>query len=307
MEEVEVVIAGGGVAGCAAAAEAARLGARVVLVSGESAFGALATIDEIEGVPGLAGVSGYELCPTLLQEAEQEGVEVRVGAVRALRAEAAGLVVEGDPGGLRASAVIAATGCAPIEPAWPSAAGLLGRGISYCASCDGPIFRGAPVAVVGGGDSGLQEALALLAQGTRPSVFEQRQVLPAADHLQRRVRAAHRIGIRVGARVVDVLGQGHVRAVVVEDVETRTCNETEVAGVFVYAGRTPETAWLGALDVLDEQGRIRVDARLGTEVPGLFAAGDVRAGSPMRAASALGDGITAAHAALEYLGGAGRR
>src|SRR5262249_20120647 len=153
--------------------------------------------------------------------------------------------------------------------------GLRGRGISHCATCDGPLFRGKTVGVVGAGDSGLQEALTLASRVGRVLVFEQRAGVPGQAAFLRQVEGAGNIELRLGAEVVPVLGEGAVAGVRVRQSDGVE-SDVELAGLFVYVGLEPSSAFLAELVELDAGGHVPVDATLATARPGLFAAGDVR-------------------------------
>jgi thioredoxin reductase (NADPH) len=198
---------------------------------------------------------------------------------------------------LRASAVIVATGAHPRPLGVPGEEALQGRGISHCATCDGPLFRGKTVGVVGAGDSGLQEALTLAGFASKVIVFEKADASPAQQVLQDRAAASSAIELRLGAEVVGLVGDGKLSGVRVGAAEV------PLDGLFVYAGLDPSSSFLADVVDLDGGGHVPTDAMLATTRPGLFAAGDIRQGAPGHAIAAAGDGATAAAAAYRYLRG----
>jgi len=301
MDDVELLVVGGGVAGSSAALHSCRSGLRTVVMAPEGPMGTLSTIDHIEDFPGLADVSGYDFCPMLQEQAMDAGAEIRMSEVLGIAKDASSWVVNTTEGEIRARAVIAATGTRGAELGVPGEAELTGRGVSHCASCDGPMFSNKTVAVIGGGDSAVQEALTLLANRVQVRVYQLGDALTAQESYLTRLRSSRATEVRYHARVEAILGSDRVSGLRVIDESTGEKAEDAVDGVFVYIGRIPVTGWLADADVLDASGRVLTDATLGTSQAGLFAAGDLRSGSAGQAATAVGDGITAAWAASNYL------
>jgi thioredoxin reductase (NADPH) len=301
MDEIDVVIAGGGLAGSAAALTAARLGMRTVMLAPEGPMGALAVVEEIEGAPGFENVSGYELCPTLHAQAVDAGTEVRPLAIEAISRAGDRWLVSAGGATIETRSVVAATGTTPARLGVPGEAAFTGRGVSNCASCDGPLFRGMEVVVVGGGDSALQESLTLRSHQVKLTVVQQLAAFTAQESFVTRLLADRTISAMFKSEVVEILGEERVSWVRILDSAAQTTRDVPVAGVFVYVGRDPVTDWLGTLDVLDEDGRVVVDASMASKQRGLFAAGDIRSASPGHATSAMGDGVSAATSAFQYL------
>ena len=295
--EYEIVVAGGGIAGLTAGLTAARLGRKTLVLTGDVLGGHLLSIEKIEGFPGFPeGVPGYDLCPMTQEQAAAAGAEVAAGELARLEPDgAAWRIVTGD-GAVRAGAAILATGTRLKELGVPGEARLRGKGVSHCASCDAPLLRNKTVAVVGGGDSAMQEALTLAAAASRVIVFHRGAGLTGQAAYRDLVAANPKIELRGDAAVQEILGADGVTGVRLADG-----TETEVAGVFVYVGLAPNTEPLGGRLKLDATGRILTDAGMRTGLAGVFAAGTVRAGAPGRAAAAAGDGVQAAIAADAYL------
>ena len=202
---------------------------------------------------------------------------------------------------MRAGAVVIATGTTSKELGIPGEARLRGKGVSHCASCDGPLLRSRTVGVVGGGDSALQEALTVAQFASRVIVLHRGTTFSAQAAYREGVRQHQKIEVRTNTIVDEVLGGGVVTGVRTRSTTDGTEADLELAALFVYVGLTPNTAWLNGTLELDASGRIPTDDRLRTRLPGLFAIGTVRSGSAGRAASAAGDGAMAAVEADRYL------
>lgn len=297
----DVVVVGGGLAGLTAGLFAARHGRATLVLEASVPGGHLVNVHRIEDFPGFPdGVAGYELCPQVQEQAARAGAAFALATVERLRPTGDGWAVATAEGTYQARAVIVASGSRPRALDVPGAARLLGRGVSHCATCDGPLCGGQPVAVVGGGDSALQEALALTEYAGQVVVLHRGPAFTAQQTYQERVLAHPAIAVRFGVTVTEVLGAETVSGLRLRD-GTGMTTDLAVAGVFVYVGLVPNTEFLAGLDVLDAAGRVRTDAWLRTARRGLLAAGDVRANSASQAVSAAGDGATAAVAAHRYL------
>ncbi|MEE2760546.1 MAG: FAD-dependent oxidoreductase [Pseudomonadota bacterium] len=300
-KKCDILVAGGGIAGLTAALTAARLGRSVKVLTGDVLGGNLLSIEKIEGYPGFPdGVAGYELCPIAQGQAADAGADFAMAEVTGIEAGESGWTVTSLVESYTAGAVIIGTGAGIRELNVPGAEALKGRGVSHCASCDAPLLKDKPVVVVGGGDSAAQEALTLAEAASQVTIFCDGEALTAKAVYRDRIAAHAAIEVRYGARVEKILG---------DDVVTGlTVNGTDVAcdGVFVYIGLKPNTGFLEGLLELEPDGRVPVDGDLCTQLPGLFAAGSVRAGTAGQATSAAGDGAAAAAAADAFLiGGPG--
>ena len=293
----EVVVAGGGIAGLTAGLAAARLGRKTLVLSGDVLGGQLLSIEKIEGYPGYPdGVPGYDLCPMTQDQAMAEGAEVIAGEMTRLAAEDGGWRVATAEEDIATRAVIVATGARLKELGVPGEARLKGKGVSHCASCDAPLLKGKPVAVIGGGDSAMQEALTLAAAASKVTMLVRGEALGGQASFRRRVSEHPKIELRFGTEIEDIVGEGGVTGVRLKDG-----GELEAAGVFVYVGLAPNTEALGGLLKLDNTRRILADDRMRTGQRGVFAAGTVRSGAPGRAVASAGDGATAALAADRFL------
>ena len=300
--DYDVVIVGGGIAGLTAGLQSARGGRKTRVLTGPALGGHLLSIERIDGYPGFPdGVPGYDLCPMIQEQAAAAGAEVDAAMVTGLGAHDGRWRVITAGGDLWTRTVIVATGTTSKTLGIPGEARLRGKGVSHCASCDAPLMRGRMVAVVGGGDSALQEALTLAQHVAKVIVLHRGTAFSAQTAYCQRVREHPKIDVRFGTTVEDVLGDGGLTGVRTRDVSDGKLENLELAGLFVYVGLAPATAWLNGLTDLDPSGRILTDSAMRCRQPGLLAAGTVRSATAGRAAAAAGDGATAAIAADRYL------
>jgi thioredoxin reductase (NADPH) len=298
MDHYEIVIVGGGLAGLTAALFAARHGRATLALLDGPPGGHLMSVDRIEDFPGFPdGVAGYELCPLVQEQAANQGAEFRLAAVERLEPHGDGWQITTADGPVTASAVIVATGSRPRRLGLPDEERLTGRGLSHCASCDGPLLRGQAAGVVGGGDSAMQEALTLADHAAAVYLFHRRAAFTAQRMLQQRALEHPRITIHPNTVVTALLGDDRLAGVEVRDLASGATTRHELAGLFVYAGLEPNTDLLRDLVALDPDGRVPTDGWMRTERPGLFAAGDIRRDSAAQAITTAGDGATAAIAA----------
>jgi thioredoxin reductase (NADPH) len=299
--EYDIIIVGGGVAGLTAALFAARHGHSTLVLEAQVPGGHLVNIHRIEEFPGFPeGVAGYELCPQLEEQTTRAGAAFALETVERVWPDSERWQLATSGGTYMGRAVIVASGSRARPLGVPGEARLFGRGVSQCASCDGPLFRDQVVAVVGGGDSALQEALSLTEYAARVVVIHRGTALRAQHAYLERVQTHPAIEVRFATTVTEILGDTTVQGIRVRD-SRGTISDLALAGVFIYVGLTPNTAFLQDLDVLDAAGRVRTDIWMRTRQHGLLAAGDVRAESASQAITAAGDGATAALAAHRYL------
>ncbi len=298
--EFDLVVAGGGIAGLTAALTAARLGRRPLVLTGDVLGGNLISIERVEGYPGFPeGVAGYELCPMAQAQAAEAGAEFESTGLQHLEASAGKFQLVTGEGQFTARAVILAMGSQIRKLAIPGEERLIGKGVSHCASCDAPMLRGATVAVVGGGDSAMQEALTLAQHASRIIVFHRGAALEGQQSFRERIAADSKIEVRCGCVVEGILGESLVSGVRIRSAAAT--ESVEVAAVFAYTGLAPNTGFLGGRVRLDDAGGIITDAALNAGMPGLFAAGSVRSGWAGRAVASAGEGAAAALAAERYL------
>ncbi len=300
--ECDVVIAGGGIAGLTAGVTAARLGRKTLVLTGDVPGGQLMSIEKIEGYPGFPeGVPGYDLCPMLQDQAVSAGAEFMMTGLERLDAQDGQWRVTTGEGDILARAVIVATGSSLKKLDVPGEQSLTGNGVSQCASCDAPLFRDRIVAVVGGGDSAMQEALTLAAFAAKVIVLHRGDVLTGQASYRDRVTAHQKIEIRFNTVVTEILGEAKVTGLRTRQSRDGAVADLEAAAVFAYIGLQPNTAVLQDRLGLDRTGRIPTDGWMRSELAGVCAVGTVRSQSPCRAVSAAGDGASAAVTIDRYL------
>lgn len=299
--EYDVLIIGGGPAGCTAGLYAARAGLRPLLLTGAEPGGQLGTTETVENCPGIGAAGGPELAAAMLENARQAGTEIRMEQAEALDLSAR--AARTSAGTYRGKAVIYAAGAAPRTLDVPGEAALRGRGVSFCAACDGPLFRGRDVAVIGGGSSAAAEALALSRICRWVWLVHRRDTLRAEQRYLDQLEAAENITPVWNAGTEAILGQERVTGLAYRDLVTGERRELACGGVFVAVGRKPSTALVRGQLALDQNGYIPAAEDTRTELPGVFAAGDVRAKPMRQIATAAADGAVAAHMAAAWLGG----
>jgi thioredoxin reductase (NADPH) len=301
--EFDVIIIGAGAAGLSAALFTAREKLKTLLIERSTFGGQIANADTIENYPGLPGsIRGIDLAVNMLDQTKPYGLQTAFTGVEALHVEPRPFVVVTGMGRYTAHVVILACGSSLKRLGVTGELAFEGRGVSYCATCDGGMFHEQPVAVVGGGDSAMDEALYLAALVTRVTVIHRSDRLRATRVLQERAMAHPKIEWRWHTAVERIEGSQQVERLQLRDVRTGDTSALPVAGVFIYVGLQPNTEFLQGVVPLDGGGHVPVDHRMATEIPGLFAAGDLRQHSARQVISSAGDGATAAVFAMQYLG-----
>ncbi len=302
-ETLDLVIIGGGPAGLTAYLYAARARLNCVLVEKLSPGGQVLVTDLVENYPGFPEpLSGFELMDRFLAQVKKLGLQTINGEVVRLETEGdLKKIVFSDGRVLETRAVIIATGARPNRLGVPGEKELTGKGVSYCATCDGPFFRDQEVAVVGGGNTAVQEAIFLTRFAKRVYLIHRRDQLRAQKILQERALANEKITIFWNRVVEEILGQDQVEGVRLRNVKTDEEETLKVQGVFIFVGISPQSEFVKGVLPLDEKGFIITDCEMRTEVPGVFAAGDVRSKACRQIVTAAGDGATAAYMAEHYL------
>jgi len=300
--EYDVIVIGGGMAGMSAALTAARLGRKVVILTGGVPGGELLNIEKVEGIPGHEeGVPGYDLCPITQELADAAGAEFVMDAADSLAPEGGKWKVASASGEFVAAAVILAMGAHVAKMGVPGEEEFAGRGVSHCATCDGPLLGGKVAVVAGGGDSGMQEALTLANFVEKAVIVTRSDGLTGQAAYREQVEANPKIDVIAASEVTAIEGEGKVETVRLRNLASGEETELAAEGVFSFVGLEPTIGPAEGVVELAEDGRIAVDAQLRSSAKGVFAAGNVRAGNSWRAAGAMGDGATAAIAADRYL------
>ncbi len=306
--EIDIAIIGGGPAGMAAGLYAARALRSTVLFEGGVLGGQIATSDRVENYPGFPeGVGGFELAMAFHHQSEHHGMETVYAMVSSLEQAEDGrfhLVTEGS-GDFVAKAVIVTAGADPNKLGIPGEVELTGKGVSYCATCDAAFFKGMDVAVVGGGDAAVEEAIFTTRYASKVTLIHRRDELRAQAVLQERARNSENLEFMWDTVVEEVHGgsavTGEVEKLVVRNVKTGERSELPVKALFIFIGQTPNSNLLQGKVELDAGGHAIVNPWMETKVPGLFVAGDVRADAARQVVSSAGDGATAAIRADHYI------
>jgi thioredoxin reductase (NADPH) len=299
----DVIVIGSGPAGWSAAIYTARANLRPLLISGNELGGQIALTTEVENYPGFdEPITGPDLVGRMQHQAVRFGAEMLVDYVTELDVKGPPFTLTTGSGQvLRTRSVIAATGASPRRMNVPGEERLTGRGVSYCATCDGFFFRGKDVVVVGGGDSALQEGLFLTKFANRVRVVHRRDELRAGPTLQRRAIENPKIEFVWNSVPVAVNGTEKVESLTIENVVTGERSDLTTDGVFVYIGHLPNSQLFGGKLALDKHGYLVTDRLMRTSVPGIFAAGEIQDSRFKQAATSAGQGVAAAMEVEKYL------
>ena len=303
MEKLGIAIIGGGPAGLAAGIYAARGGARVKLFEELFPGGQIVKTHRVENYPGITGgPDGYALAAALEKHAAEFDLPIVYGSVANLKLTEGEktFTVNGDE--FSAAAVILCMGATPRKLGHPDEDRFVGAGISYCATCDGAFYRGKDVAIVGGGDTAVADALYLSGLCNKVYVIHRRDQFRAAGTLVDRVKQAPNVELVLDSTMVALSGEDRLSAVTVENKFTHETRELPVSGLFVAVGILPRTDLVQDQVALDEGGFIVTDKFMQTSIPGVFAAGDVRDTPLRQVVTACADGAIAATKAVEYVG-----
>lgn len=293
----DIVIIGAGPAGLAAASYSSRAGLDTLVIDQGAPGGQLLIIDQIENYPGYPLVSGFELAQKMEEQAAQFGAEIEFTQALSVEKKDGLFSVTTTDGPVSAKAVILAMGARHRHLDVPGESDYEGKGVSYCATCDGPFFKGKHVAVVGGGDTALTDALYLAKICSRVSLIHRRNEFRAQKALQDRVRKEQKISVMTPHTVKEIRGDGNtVTSILLDDG-----SELECDGVFIFAGIIPQSELVSGLVQLDRNGFIVSNDRMETSEPGIYAAGDIRTTAFRQVVTAAGDGAMAAHMADEYI------
>lgn len=304
VEIKDIIIIGGGPAGLSAGIYAARADLKTVLLERGMPGGLAASTEFIENYPGFTeGIGGPELAMQMLNQAQRFGLEVKYTNVESLTRDEHVFTVKTDDEELKAKAVIIATGAKPRMPGYRGEHEFHGRGVSYCATCDGAFFRDKKVAVVGGGDAAVEEAIFLTKFAEKVYIVHRRGELRATKYVQQKAMDNNKIEFVWHSVVEEIKGDATVAGVAVKDVRTGETTTLPIDGIFIYIGHDPSVELVKDMVKLDDKGYIVTDEEMRTSTSGLFAVGDVRSKSLRQVVTAVADGAIAAVAAEKYLEG----
>lgn len=303
MNEYDIAIVGGGGAGLTAAIYAARGRRKTVVFEHKVTGGQISTTDVVENFPGFPeGINGFDLAQLFEQQAVKFGAEMKYEGVTSLVVEPDGRFrLAASSGEYLARAVIVTAGAEYNKLGVPGEEELTGKGVSYCATCDGAFFSGKDVIVVGGGDAALDEGLFVTRYASSVTVVHRRDQLRASAVLQERAFANPKMSFTWDTVVEAIDGTGEVETVVLRNLKTGEVTRRPAAAVFIFVGQTPASQLLKGIVDLDKGGHAVVDLEMKTVMPGLFVAGDLRTKAARQLISAAGDGATAAISAEHYL------
>jgi len=298
----DVIILGSGCAGLTAAIYAARASLNPVVITGNEFGGQIATTTEVENYPGFPnGLQGPELTEQMKQQAERFGTRLEYDEVIEVDLKQKPIVLKTHTITYETKALIVATGASPRKLGVPGELELTGRGVSYCATCDGFFFRGKEIMVVGGGDSALQEGLFLTKFGSHVTVVHRRDQLRAGPALVEKAQRNEKMSFLWNKVVTQINGDGALKQVALQDTLTGETSEARVDGLFIYVGHLPNTALFKGQLEMDHEGYLIVDPYLHTNVPGVFVAGEAHDKRFRQAIVSAGFGCMAALEAEKYL------
>ena len=303
-EFYDLAIIGGGPAGLTAAIYAAREGIDTLIIERSGVGGQAGVTEMIENYPGFThGIKGAQLADDMRSQAERFGVEILPAqAVTGIKSQGAYKMISTEAGDeYCSSTILLATGSRYRRLNVPGEEDYIGAGIHFCATCDGPFYKGQEMVVVGGGNSGIEEGLFLTKFASKITVLEVRDRLGASQILQEKAANHPQMEIRLGTTVEEFRGNSKLSSVVIKDINTEETEELTPAAVFIFIGLDPNVDFLRDTVDLDRWSFITTNATLETSIEGVYAAGDVRSGSTKQVASAVGEGATAALMIRQYL------
>jgi thioredoxin reductase (NADPH) len=303
IKKYDVVIIGGGPAGLSAGIYSARARLSTLLIEKGAIGGQIVNAELVENYPGFAdGINGVDLTETMHRQAVKFGIETMYAEVTAIEVSGDQKTVKTSSGDFVAGAIIIAGGSERQKLGVPGEDKYTGKGVSYCATCDGAFFRNKVVVVAGGGNSAVTEAVELTKFASKVTLIHRRNELRATKILQEKAFANPKIEYLWETAIEAITGNGFVRQISIANLKTGQKSTLDVDGVFVSIGTQPATGYLKNVLTLDANGAIIVNEKLETSVPGIFAAGDIRSGSARQVILAAGDGAMAAINAGKYIG-----
>ncbi len=297
----DIIIIGGGPGGLTAALYATRAGLSTLVFEKAMAGGQMCLTPEIENYPGFEnGIDGFSLGEKMRQNAVKFGAEIKTAEVKNVDFSDKIKKVSSSLGDFFAKAVIISTGAEPRKLGIRNEEEYIGKGISYCAHCDGMFFKNKTVVVVGGGNSAVSDAMYLSNICKKVTIVHRRDELRASKIYLKRIEEKENIEILWNGRITDFIGESVIKGVIVENIKDNTKNELDCDGVFISIGRNPETKLFEAILKLDENGYIIADETTKTNIEGVYAVGDVRTKKLRQIVTAVSDGALAAHFAEKY-------
>lgn len=298
----DLIVVGAGPAGLTAALYAAREGLDTVVLEKAVSGGQAAITEWIDNYPGFPeGVGGMDLSQRMEEQAKRFGVQVEFAEAHSIERQGRYRLLRTDSGDFASWAVLIATGSSYRRLGVPGEDRLIGRGVHYCATCDGPLYKDQELLVIGGGNSAAEEGLFLTKYASKVTLAVRKAKLACSQILKEKVESSPKMEIMYHTQVKEFRGDKKLESVLLHNNQTSEDKEVKTGGVFIFIGLDPNTQWLKDSVALDPYGFIATDHTLQTSIPGVFAAGDVRTGSTKQVASAAGEGVTAALMVRTYL------
>lgn len=303
----DIIIIGAGTAGLSAAIYGVRAGKKVLILEEKNYGGQIINSPEIENYPGIRKISGYEFAKNLFEQATELGAEYRQERVTGIKdngekKEVLSKAASGEEKNYETRTVILATGVKRRMLGVEREEELIGAGVSYCATCDGMFFRGREVAVVGGGNTALEDAMFLSGYCKKVYVIHRREEFRGEDKMVQNLKEKENVTFLLNSVVTKLLGDKMLEGILLKDVRTGKEQELKVSGIFVAIGQIPDNDAFADLVETDETGYIQASEDCETKVPGIYTAGDCRTKAVRQLATAASDGAVAALAACEYMG-----
>lgn len=302
--QIDLLIIGGGPAGLAAGIYGARAGLKVLIIEKTLLGGLVPSTFMIENYPGFpSGIAGQELSEKFEEQAKRLGVEITWGNASQIKVQKNYFITVVDDKQIKSKAVIIATGTESQKLGIAGEDHFRGRGVSFCAVCDGPFYKDKNIVVVGGGNSAIEEALYLTRFASKVQVVHRRDKLRADKMLEWRAKANSKMFFVWNSVIKEIAGKEKVEEIIIEDTHTKKTRKVKCDGIFVYIGSQPNTAFVADLIKLNKKGYIKTNKKLETSVPGIFAAGDVRDKALRQIVTAAADGAQTAQEANQYIEG----
>ena len=301
-KQFDVLIIGTGPAGLTAGIYTSRAKLSTILIEKQNFGGYITNIELVDNFPGLANIGGQELSAHMLTQIRQFDVQFALAEAMGIIVDDKGITIETDVDCYECGALIIASGAYPQKLDIPGEEEFLGKGVFYCATCDGTHFQDQVVAVAGGGDSALTEALNLTKICSEVIIIEIMPELTGAGIIRDKVLHHPKIDVLCGVQIEKINGDERVTSLDLLDIETQSKGTLDVDGILIHVGRKPDTGFLNGIVPLSEDGFILVNDQMETKISGIFAAGDVRCHSPMQIISACGDGAIAAVSVIKQIG-----
>lgn len=299
----DIIVIGAGTAGLTAAVYGARSGKKVLVLEARQAGGQIVNSPRVENYPGIKSISGFEFVTGLKEQAEAMGAEVRDGVAEQIIDRGSKKEIRTRENSLECGAVIIASGTAYRKLGLEKEEKLTGSGVSYCAVCDGAFYRGKDVAVVGGGNTALEDASFLADYCRKVFVIHRRDRFRGESHLVDALHRRENVEFVMESVVTSLRGESHLESVIIKNTVTGVVHEKEIAGLFVAVGQKPDNERFDDVVKLSDDGYIQADETCVTDTPGIFAAGDCRKKNVRQLVTAAADGAVAALAACGYLAG----